>query len=187
MIYLYNKKQLFFYKASFKYLFKRLIPVIICSILIGYTISSVSHHPNVIEEIKYNDRLVLLEEPIMNDTILADYLKKYKIKFPHIVMAQALHESGRFTSGYYMENNNLFGLKYPGSRPTTALGVRNQHSYYKNWEMSIVDYALYQAAFLRQLNTEDKYLQYLNQYYAEDSIYDKKLKQYLQETKQYFK
>ena len=102
-------------------------------------------------------------------------------------MAQALHESGRFTSGYYMENNNLFGLKYPGSRPTTALGVRNQHSYYKNWEMSIVDYALYQAAFLRQLNTEDKYLQYLNQYYAEDSIYDKKLKQYLQETKQYFK
>ena len=186
MIYLYNKSQLVFYKVSFKYLAKYLLPLIVCSIAIGYIIASVNHHPNLIEKIKYEDRLILLKEPVMNDTILASYLKKYKFKFPHIVMAQALHESGRFTSGHYMENNNLFGLKYPGSRPTTALGVRNQHAYYRNWEMSIVDYALYQAAFLRQLNTEEKYLQYLNQYYAKDSIYDKKLKQYLQETKQYF-
>ena len=126
-------------------------------------------------------------EPEITSNIVAETLEKYNVKFPHIVLAQALHESGRFTSKVFIKNNNLFGLKEPSSRPTTALGTKNGHAYYESWEMSILDYALYQAAFTRKIKKESNYLRYLNRNYAADSIYDVKLKKYFKETKPKFK
>ena len=126
-------------------------------------------------------------EPNITEDKVAMVLEKYNIKFPYIVLAQALHESGRFTSKVFIKNNNLFGLKEPSSRPTTALGTKNGHAYYESWEMSILDYALYQAAFTRKIKKESNYLRYLNKNYAADSIYDVKLKKYFKETKPKFK
>ena len=43
---------------------------------------------------------------------LKEYICLKKIKHPEIVYAQALIETGGFTSTIYKQNNNLFGMKY---------------------------------------------------------------------------
>lgn len=187
MIYLYNKKRLQYYKPKLTQVLKWLIPITMILMLAGYSLSSVGDHPNPIEKMVYKDRLVILSEPAFSDAILIATIKKYNIKFPHIVLAQAMHESNYFTSDIFNENHNLFGFKVAGSRPTTALGVNRNHAYYENWEMSVLDYALYQAAFLRPIKSEAQYLEYLNKYYAEDPAYNTNIKRYLKKTKALFK
>jgi len=187
-MYLYDNKNLKFNKLKLKSILIWISPIILISMTFGYIISSVMTHPNPIEKLVFKDRLILLPETklIMNDTILAEYLIANNIKFPAIVMAQALHESNRFTSDIYLENNNLFGMKKAYSRQSRATGVNRGHATYDNWEDSIIDYGYYQANYLRQVKTEAQYLLYLNKYYASDSLYDKNIKRYLVETKPYF-
>jgi len=56
-------------------------------------------------------------------------LKKHGIKFPKIVLAQALLETGNFKSRVCKEQNNLFGL-------------RHSKGYYSfdHWEESVIAY-----------------------------------------------
>lgn len=186
MIYIYNKNELTFDRIKTRKYLLFFLPFIVLFMFFGYVTSSVMFHPNVIEKLVYQDRLVILSEPKVNDTILSEYLKKYHIKFPYIVMAQALHESNRYTSDIFFENYNLLGMKVPNNRPTTSLGTRRGHAYYKNWEMCVLDYALYQSAYLRDIRTESQYLEYLNKYYATDPSYKINLGRYIKETKPFF-
>lgn len=162
------------------------LSIAIAFFLTGYTISSVSTHPNTIEKLVYRDRLILLDEVPFSDSLLVEKLKEVKVKFPYIVYAQALHETNRFTSGIFLENNNLFGMKMAWNRPTTAIGENRGHAVYACWEDSVLDYAFYQTSYLRSLKTEAEYLQYLNQHYAEDPNYQK-ITEYFAETKVFFK
>ena len=58
-------------------------------------------------------------------------LEKYDVKCPRIVAAQAILETGHFTSQLCMEGHNLFGLRHP-----------SDGSYYvfDNWEQSVKAY-----------------------------------------------
>lgn len=105
-----------------------------------------------------------------------DYIKMCGIRFPDIVYAQAVLETGNFTSDRFLEHNNAFGMKVARSRPTTASGEHTDHAQYDTWMLSVQDYALYQSAYLRDLRTERDYLSYLSQHYAEDTAYIEKLK-----------
>ena len=60
-------------------------------------------------------------------------------------------------------------------RPTTSKGVLNGYAYYNNWKESVLDYALYQAAYAKSIDTEDNYYILLTTF-AEDTSYTKKLK-----------
>ena len=104
-------------------------------------------------------------------------VRKLNFKFPYIVYAQALLETGEFKSKMFVENHNLFGMKEANKRINTARGTQNEHAYYNNWENSLIDYALYSATYLYSLDNEDDYLNYLGQYYAEDQQYVSKLKE----------
>ena len=44
---------------------------------------------------------------------LYEQIMKYGIKFPDVVFAQAVLESGQFTSKLFKSANNLFGMKIP--------------------------------------------------------------------------
>jgi uncharacterized FlgJ-related protein len=99
------------------------------------------------------------------------YLNNLNIRFPHIVYAQAIHETGNFTSSLFVENFNLFGMKLARSRPTTARGVKRGFAYYRNWQESALDYALFQTSFTRHIKTEEEYIDFLNRVYAEDESY----------------
>lgn len=106
---------------------------------------------------------------------LVKALKELNVRFPHIVLAQSILETGHWESRIYQENNNLFGMKQARARATTAKGTQLGHAYYDDWKESVIDYALYQAAYLNKLRTEKKYLNYLDRNYAEAKNYDKNL------------
>ena len=90
----------------------------------------------------FNDRLAEIsgnDSPIYNNektksnelTIENLYaaLKKHGIKYPKIVLAQAILETGRFRSRVCIENNNLFGLRHS-----------NGYYVFDHWEESVIAY-----------------------------------------------
>lgn len=99
------------------------------------------------------------------------YLKELNVKFPHVVYAQAVLETGRFSSKIFKQNNNLFGMKQARMRATTNAGTESGHAVYKSWRESVLDYAMYQCAFLSRIRTEEAYYTYLRENYAEDPNY----------------
>ena len=56
-------------------------------------------------------------------------LKRHGIKYPKIVLAQAILETGRFRSRVCNENNNLFGLRHS-----------NGYYVFDHWEESVIAY-----------------------------------------------
>lgn len=103
-------------------------------------------------------------------------LKRLNVKFPHIVMAQSMVETGYWESEIFKENNNLFGMKEARVRINTAEGTNRNHAYYNSWEESIYDYAFYQCRYLSGLKTEEEYYMYLDRSYAEADGYVSSLK-----------
>lgn len=66
---------------------------------------------------------------------------------PALVVAQAKHETGNFTSDLVERANNAFGMKHPSRRETTSTGPNaNGYATYDTLEDSVRDY------FLRQRN-----------------------------------
>src|SRR5690606_40886433 len=108
------------------------------------------------------------------------FIKQMNLNHPDIVYAQAVLESGNFQSDLFKNNHNMFGMKEPLSRNTVALGTKNGYAYYKNWQHSIIDYALYQSTYLmdkghyRSLSRQS-YLERLARIYAADPNYITKL------------
>lgn len=113
---------------------------------------------------------------------LKTYLKTLNVKYPHIVFAQAKLESGNFTSDLFKKHLNMFGMRAAKQRPKTYTYV-TKHNYagYKTWKQSVMDYALFQASYMKHVKTEEEYYSYINQYYAEASYYGRKVKEMAEE------
>jgi folate-dependent phosphoribosylglycinamide formyltransferase PurN len=103
-------------------------------------------------------------------------LERLNVKFPHIVMAQSIIETGHWTSNVFKENHNLFGMKQATVRINTANGTQNGHAYYDDWYQSVYDYAFYQCRYLGGISTEEDYYAYLGQNYAQAGNYVQVLK-----------
>lgn len=71
----------------------------------------------------------------------------FNVQMSRILIAQAAHETGNFTSKIFRENNNLFGMKNPAFRKTTSVGEKYGHAVYKSLTESIEDIALYFKSF----------------------------------------
>ncbi len=67
-------------------------------------------------------------------------------------------------------------MKVAKIRPTTNTGENRGHATFDTWRDCVVDYAFYQAMYLKDIKTEDQYFQYLRLYYAEDPNYVPKLR-----------
>ena len=108
---------------------------------------------------------------------------KSGVKFPEVVFAQAVLESGHFTSSLFERANNLFGMKIPTKRETTAIGSTNGYSKYENWHQSIYDYKLWQEFLFSKRGelTKAEYLAYLKKWYAKDKNYLTKVKNKIKE------
>lgn len=100
----------------------------------------------------------------LNIASLFDALERHRVAFPKIVVAQALLETGYFTSNVCVNYNNLFGLR----RPTDG-------SYYRfnNWEESVRAYRDY----VQYKYHGGDYFQFLDRIgYAEDPAYINKVR-----------
>jgi len=116
------------------------------------------------------------EYPFSQDELVI-MLKDLNVKYPHIVLAQSILETGHYSSTVFKVNHNLFGMKEARQRVKTALGTQLGHAYYDNWKESVYDYAFYQCRYMGRLDTEAEYYQALDASYAEAGEYSSKLKQ----------
>lgn len=109
---------------------------------------------------------------------LVALIKDLHIKHPDIVYTQFTFESGHFQAPLFKRQNNLMGMRYATTRPTTAIGEEGGYAVYRDWRDCVIDYALYQSSFLRGANKQD-YYQYLQEVYAENKNYSKEIKSYI--------
>ena len=80
-----------------------------------------------------------------------------KDEFIKILTAQAMHETGIFTSRLYLEQNNLFGMGHPIIRETTSTGDVRGFANYATLEDSVSDMLLWLAEFnLKPTYTDSK-------------------------------
>lgn len=111
----------------------------------------------------------------INDDSVMNHIKKLKIKYPKIVLAQVKLESANYKSSLFKRNNNLLGFTLANLRPTTAK-YGGKYAKYNNYIECITDYALFQASFIKNIRSENEYYTYLHKHYAVDENYVKKLK-----------
>lgn len=114
--------------------------------------------------------IMVTTQPVDNES-LAQVLKTFNVKFPAIVHAQAVQESGNFTSSLFGRNHNLFGMKHPERRVTTSLGSVGGYAYYATWVDSVVDYALWFQTYASECKTEDDVFKLLDKLYAQHPGY----------------
>jgi len=60
-----------------------------------------------------------------------------------LITAQAMHETGVFTSDLYKKNKNYFGMGHPAQRPTESTGKVNGFANFEHLINSARDYAMY--------------------------------------------
>ena len=123
----------------------------------------------------YKIRKVELASSEFSMEKLEEYLLLRNASNRRIIFFQAVLETGSFTSVIFEENNNLFGMKLPRVRQTTAIDENRGHAVYNNWVDSVDDYILWYNYVTRNRDYKD-YLQFLVYIgYAEDPYYLKKL------------
>lgn len=150
--------------------------------MLGFIINN--NKPNIT---KANKPFVILVSDTTSETSLEltpenlrSFIKTLNLQHPDIVYAQAMLESGNLTSNLLKTNNNLFGMKVPGSRAKVSVKNKSQYSYFEKttlegWQMSVIDYALWQSRYANY-KSKDEYFKYLSRCYAEDPGYVDKLK-----------
>jgi hypothetical protein len=127
--------------------------------------------------------------PALTEANLLKEIKEEGIICEKHVLAQAKLESLHLTSYLCRNANNLFGMRYPGRRETTAIGVYLQgqdtiiygtheelkkyltkptYAVYASWVDAVKDYKLWQD---NAFKVEEKYLSFLNRIYAEAPDY----------------
>lgn len=103
---------------------------------------------------------------------------EYNIKFPDVVFAQAVLETGHFRSKLFHNSNNLFGMKLPKKRETVAVGkTKGGYAKFENWESSVYDYSLWQNYIFSKNGeiTKTDYLKILDKIYSESKGYSNKV------------
>lgn len=150
-------------------------------LLLLLTLIFLSSYTSKIEAKNYEE--IIIEKLILTYSSLFSQITEMGIKFPRVVFTQALLETGHFKSELCVKHNNLFGMKKPSKRETTALGaVRHGYARYESWTKSVEDYLLWQNYVLKNksIETESQYLNFIGHRYAQDPNYKRKLLKYIE-------
>lgn len=184
MIYTYNKKRLSYSQVPGTLIAGCFITILFVTSTIVYLTGKEQGMKTGIESLSDFEKVMIIkEQDKFTPEKFKEYILELNIKFPHIVYAQAILETGNFKSQVFLNNQNLFGMKQAQRRASTNSGTELGHAVYKHWRESVVDYALYQCAFLSKLYTEDAYYQYLKENYAESPDYVQNVKKMAEEFK----
>jgi hypothetical protein len=115
------------------------------------------------------------------------FIKEVGMKYPDVVFAKAILESGHFKSKMFLNKNNLFGMKKAVHRTTLGQGNAGEYVYFKSIEESIIDYKLYQMQFVHEINSEEMYIKRICQSYSSNNDYEKLLLNVLESAKEKIK
>lgn len=114
-------------------------------------------------------------------------LTELGMKFPDVVIAQMLLETGNGTSKIFKENKNPLGMKH--NKRGFSKRAKNKHASYEDYAKGFEDYQKWQDRCLSlrgDINTTEDYIQMLDNLplcrgcrYAEDSLYTQKVRRKL--------
>lgn len=121
--------------------------------------------PHVDKHIKLIEKEEMVDSTVLTKELLVEYILKQDIQHPEIAFSIACLESG-LCSNLCKSNNNLFGMKQPGVRPTTSLGRKKGFASFKTWYHSVDDYKLFLEFTNGHKKSREEYLSYLDQFYA---------------------
>jgi uncharacterized FlgJ-related protein len=125
--------------------------------------------PEIITE---TEKILIIDEANeFSEEKLIEKIAKLNFKFPHIILAQSILETGHYDSKIFIENHNLFGMKEARVRLNLAEGTQYGHAYYNNWEESVMDYALWYSTYAYKCKTEKQLYKLLDKQYAEATAY----------------
>lgn len=176
MYYKYDKHELKYVKVKWiPTALKALVGILITSMFLGLSFKRETKEKYTEEEVM----IFTAKQNLFSNEKFIEEIKNLNFKFPHIVYAQSVLETGHFKKPIFLENNNLFGMKEAVVRLTTSVGTQDGHAIYKNWKESLYDYAFYYATYLNKIDNEDDYIAYLGQKYAEDPQYASKIRSIL--------
>lgn len=174
LIQIYNSETLDTKIVSKFKIYGLLILIVLTFSSFGYFIGSFKNEEKHIKfpSAIFNHNVILSEkyENNFSEEELFSLMKRLKIRHIDIVISQAKIETGNFKSKVFIENNNLFGMRFPGNRVTLAKGENLKHAVYDNWQESVIDYAIYQSTYLRKYS-RNEYLKFLELNYAENKDY----------------
>ncbi len=146
-----------------------IVTVSILGLALGWTIGmqldflKTKKQPLLPKPVQYADT-VKIEG--FSEAKLIEFMEVIEMKHPKIVLNQARHETGRFTSPRFIKYNALFGFQ------TSDTDIIK----YKSWKESVIAYKAWQMKRLK--DGEDYYKFLVRIKYAADTNYVKKLKQF---------
>ena len=177
MFYKWNSEMLQYDKVCMKKSSLIIIGIAIAILSIGYLFGYFTKKESIVKEFTETEQIVMIQEvDTFSQTALVQMLKDLNVKYPYIVLAQSIVETGHWNSHIFYENHNLFGMKEARRRITTAEGTARNHAYYNHWRESVYDYAFYQCRYLGRIESETAYFEYLSASYAEAPNYVSALK-----------
>ena len=101
----------------------------------------------------------------INKNMLIEYILTQDIAHPEVAYSIIMTESG-MCSKIFKSNNNLFGMRQPGVRPTMSKGPKYGFASFEKWQHSVLDYKLYLEFVGGHKLTRDQYLAHLDRNYA---------------------
>ena len=141
------------------------IVIIVLMVVILYNDSNLPESPP-----KEDNVTIELQQPyfflteIPNDSLVLKAIKYYNIKYPKIVLAQSVLETGHYRSKLCRENNNLFGLYN---------SAKKEYFKFSHWSESVEAYKKY----VQYKYKGGDYYNFLDSIgYASDSLYISKIK-----------
>jgi flagellum-specific peptidoglycan hydrolase FlgJ len=136
--------------------------------------------PNLLFEAKKIAFYSEVKNKDFSEELLKECIYYERIQHPNVVLKQAQLETGYYTSELFWVANNVFGMRLPEVRKTTAVGIYDHHARYDHWTDSVKDYKLFQDWYMSigyDIGTESNdYLVFLKWIkYATDKKYISKL------------
>ena len=166
-LYKYNSNKLKYESVNYPQLFLKI--ALVYFTLFAFLGLTMAPEPKYITETE--KILIIDEEAKFSEEKLIEKINGLNFKFPHIVLAQSILETGHYESKIFKENHNLFGMKEARVRLNLAGGTQYGHAYYKNWEESVMDYALWYSTYAYKCKTEKQLFKLLDKQYAEAPAY----------------
>lgn len=130
------------------------------------------------------ERIPVLLTPrvdLCTDENVTAYINKLHLKHQHIVWQQTVLESAHYTSPYFKMYNNVTGMHVCVGRPSTGTNADNIMASYDGWKESLVDYAIWQAAYAANIESDEDYYYFLDRVYCTTVVagqtYSQRLKQ----------
>ena len=155
--------------------------LVIASVVTGLMSLGKSDKKIVVKKPPIEDttEVIAIDSSKLNRELLVSYILEKNIPHPEVAYAIVRQESN-MCSKLFKSNNNLFGMKHPGVRPTKSLGRKNGFAHFEKWQHSVDDYKLYLEFVNGHKISKPAYLKHLDQNYAHEG-YSEYLDNYFEE------